>query len=593
VRIRAKLLLMTKITAILALALIIAWQSTINAPLASALDGDLQNQANELFWQHHYRKAHKVVLEILKDGKLSCADRARCLTNLSICEAQMDEEDCQKHALAALKLADPKSLTYADATAINARCLLMNGDTEKAQKAYEAAIRVATALQGEWGTDIAPFYEGLAACCMRQKDFAKAESHYFKVAKLDLIKYGPDETHLAWSLMSLNAAARALKHDQLATTIFKKMFWNFRHQNELRILSEYKEVSDSEAFKASLRAQLYGTEGAFGNRELALDLIKDGIPESALANPIVRPKTFDHWFKERIGRDRAPGMAFFDPTKKLKGIIVTVHGLGLYGGAFTPFATRIQHDGIGVISFDVRGFGSYRNDELLQQLDLRSTVADIKRILTELRSDYPHTPLLILGESMGGAVALRIAAEAPHLVDAVISSVPSGSRYQSKKTALKVGLKFLNNKHTQFDVTKDVVEKATCKADLRDMWEGDEHTRMKLSPSELVNFQNFMGDNVRAAQKIDKTPVIIYQGYSDNLVKPMGTLAIYQAIPQKDKDLIFIGRAEHLIFEEGQFDDVIYNGTLGWILRHLPDKNTISAQVEPCDEPKKTQSHEK
>jgi esterase/lipase len=100
------------------------------------------------------------------------------------------------------------------------------------------------------------------------------------------------------------------------------------------------------------------------------------------------------------------------------------------------------------------------------------------------------------------------------------------------------------------------------------MWEGDSQMRMKLSPSELLNFQNFMGNNVKAAAKITNTPVIIFQGYSDNLVKPMGTLAIYQAIPNKDKNMVFIGRAEHLIFEEGQFDDIIFKGVLEWITRH-------------------------
>ncbi len=215
-----------------------------------------------------------------------------------------------------------------------------------------------------------------------------------------------------------------------------------------------------------------------------------------------------------------------------------------------------------------RGFGSYRNDEVLQQLDLQASIADITRIFTELRIDYPNTPIVLLGESMGGAIVLRIAAESPHLVHAVISSVPSGSRYQAKKTAFKVGLKFLNHEHEQFDIGTAVVEQATADADLRDMWEGDSQMRMKLSPSELLNFQNFMGNNVKAAAKITDTPVIIFQGYSDNLVKPMGTIAIYQAITNKDKDMIFIGRAEHLIFEEGQFDDVIFKGVLEWITRH-------------------------
>ena len=131
---------------------------------------------------------------------------------------------------------------------------------------------------------------------------------------------------------------------------------------------------------------------------------------------------------------------------------------------------------------------------------------------------------------MGGAIVLRVAAESPELVDAVISSVPSGSRYHAKKIDLKVGLKFLNHKHSQFDVGTGIVEQATDKGDLRDMWEGDPKVRLKLSASELVNFQKFMGENIKAATKITRTPVIIYQGYSDNLVKPMGTLAIYQAI---------------------------------------------------------------
>lgn len=539
----------------------------------------LEDAANEAFWKRDYKSARETVSKLLAKPDLSTASKARCLVNRAICEAQLDEwSEADRDSTEALKLSAAKTLTAADAEMVQARFLLIDGKFDKARAMYEKAIADVIALQTKWSADLAPFYEGLGACYLLEKNYPQAEENYKKVAQLDLLKYGPDDTHLAWALMSLAGVERRLDKVDLAEILFKKVFWNFRRQNELRILQEHKEDPDQEEIAKTLRHHMYGTIGGFKNRECGLDFVKAEIPADVLASqPIVRPKTFDNWFKERVGRERAPGLAFFNPTKPLKGLIVTVHGLGLYSGAYTAFAERIQKEGYGLISFDVRGFGSYRNDEVTQRLDLQAAITDIQRILREMRSDYPDTPLLLLGESMGGAIVLRIASESPQLVDAVISSVPSGSRYQAKRTAFRVALKFLNHKHEQFDVGTAVVEQATADMDLRDMWEGDSQMRMKLSPAELVNFQKFMGENIKAAAKINKTPEIIFQGFSDNLVKPMGTLAIYQAIPTKDKDLIFIGRAEHLIFEEGQFDEVIFRGILEWINRHA----TVHVATKP------------
>lgn len=547
---------------------------------AFSLSGAVVDTANQAFWKRDYKSAKESVSKLLLDQSLAQQDKARCLVNRAICEAQLDEwEEARKDSAEALKLSAPQSLTEADAAMIQARLFLLDEKIDKARVMYEKAIAIISTLQGKWNADLAPFYEGLAACDLIEKNYQSAEKYYKEVAQLDLLKYGPDDTHLAWALMSLAAVERRLNRIELAGTLFKKVFWNFRHQNEERIIGEFKDYPNQDELVKALRHHMYGTVGGYDNRNCGLDFVKSDIPSEVLAAPpLIREKTFDNWFKERVGRERAPGFAYFNPTVPLKGLIVAVHGLGLHSGAYKAFGERVQKEGYGLVSFDVRGFGSYRNDEVTQKLDLLAAVSDIQRILREMRSDYPEIPLILLGESMGGAIALRIAAESPNLIDAVISSVPSGSRYQARKTAFKVALKFLNQKHEQFDVGSAVVRQATADMDLRDMWEGDSQMRMKLSPSELLNFQSFMSDNVKAAAKISKTPVIIFQGFSDNLVKPMGTLAIYQAIPNKDKDMIFIGRAEHLIFEEGQFDEVIFKGVLEWINRHAVPHLAISPQ---------------
>lgn len=221
----------------------------------------------------------------------------------------------------------------------------------------------------------------------------------------------------------------------------------------------------------------------------------------------------------------------------------------------------------------MRGFGSYRNDEIYQRVDFKAIISDLQRILTELRQDFPDIPIFVLGESMGGAIALRLAAVSPQLVDGIVSSVPSGSRFHAKSTTWEVAVQFLRNSHEQFNIGERVVNQATKNKELQAAWCDDPMARMNFSASDLIEFQKFMNDNMMFAERIKTTPVIIFQGYSDELVKPLSTLALYQGIKSKDKDLVFVGRAEHLIFEEGQFDQDVVDGTISWLDRHIQAHN--------------------
>ena len=77
---------------------------------------------------------------------------------------------------------------------------------------------------------------------------------------------------------------------------------------------------------------------------------------------------------------------------------------------------------------------------------------------------------------------------------------------------------------------------------------------MSLTPKELLQFQLFMNQNLARVRQITNVPVLFVQGYSDRLVKPQGTLELFRACGSRDKDMVMIGSKEHLIFEEGQFD---------------------------------------
>ena len=346
-------------------------------------EADLMIKANGAFWKRNYACAKNYCLQLLDDNTTKVS-KARLLVNIAICDSQMDNWDlAAKEAKQGIDIACDDPLAKSDGLLVAGRCYVVARKIDQAQEAYSQSLSIASKQLGDWNCDLAPIYEGLAACEYSHKNMQAAKTLYKKAAQLDYLKFGPDGTQLAWSLLSLCNALEALHENDQAHILYKKVFWNFRHQNEERIIEEANlQDADKEALLHELRKQLYGYNNGYENRLQGLDYLKQDIPTNVLKDSQSRLCDFNDWFSDRAGRDTAPGLAFFDPRTKLKALIVTIHGLGLHHGAFTPFAEQTQHKGFGVISFDVRGFGSYRNDEIYQRVDFKAIISDLQRILT-------------------------------------------------------------------------------------------------------------------------------------------------------------------------------------------------------------------
>jgi alpha-beta hydrolase superfamily lysophospholipase len=259
-----------------------------------------------------------------------------------------------------------------------------------------------------------------------------------------------------------------------------------------------------------------------------------------------------------------------DPSGDFKAMVICVHGLGLEHKSFASFAERIAPEGFVTVAFDVRGFGSYAQTKGKEHIDMDGCISDLRTVVSLLRRDNPNMPLFLLGESMGGAIALRLTAEAPNLIDGLICSVPSGSRYKAKRTAFKVALLYLSNRNKPYNVGEGVVKQATAQQSVREEWTTDPAARLKLSPRELLQFQRFMDQNPKYAKLIKVTPTVILQGDDDRLVKKKGNFDLFEALPCDDKAMILVGHTEHLIFEAGQFRDGLAMGVVGWMQSHMP-----------------------
>lgn len=250
-----------------------------------------------------------------------------------------------------------------------------------------------------------------------------------------------------------------------------------------------------------------------------------------------------------------------------RALLLLVHGFGLHKGTFEAFGKRMAAAGIATYAVDAKGFGTWAEAKGHQDLDFDATLIEVGAILMGLRRNHPGVPVFLLGESMGGAIALQVTAMYPQYVDGLIAAAPSADYYGENQQRVNVALHMLHPQE-RFAVGRNVIDKATANESLKESWRNDPEARLSLSPAELVRFRLFMMKNKQMARKIKDKPVLVIQGNEDRLAKPDGTLKVFKALTTKDKDLILVGKAEHLIFEEGQFDEHMLGVVTSWITKH-------------------------
>jgi acylglycerol lipase len=130
------------------------------------------------------------------------------------------------------------------------------------------------------------------------------------------------------------------------------------------------------------------------------------------------------------------------PEVQPKAVILALHGFNDYSNAFDAAAKQWVKQGIATYAYDQRGFGGAPGRALWPGSEALAT--DAVTAANLLRGKYPRTPLYLLGESMGGAVAILAASGAtgipPAAVDGVILSAPAVWTRQSMEFLPRLAL---------------------------------------------------------------------------------------------------------------------------------------------------------
>lgn len=271
-----------------------------------------------------------------------------------------------------------------------------------------------------------------------------------------------------------------------------------------------------------------------------------------------------------VGPPEGPAVSVYvwaDESVLPRGNLLCIHGLGLSGIDYDKFGKSMSQLGIATYAINIRGFGPASDRSKKPRIDLPATVEDIRAVLDFIDARSTR-PTFLLGESLGGGLAIETAARYPEKVDGLICSAPTWRFYGERTTKLK-GLctAILGHRIRQKVVANSIVKRATSSDQLRQHWLTNQDHRLDLSPLEAIKVLHFFAKVPRYAKRIERTPVLFIQGMQDNLGDVNRLADLFRRLPTVDKLLVWDCQQEHVIFEEGQFSSANTRLIYQWMSR--------------------------
>jgi alpha-beta hydrolase superfamily lysophospholipase len=215
----------------------------------------------------------------------------------------------------------------------------------------------------------------------------------------------------------------------------------------------------------------------------------------------------------------------------------------------------------------VRGFGPDRDQPARAKLDCVDTVDDVQKLLQSIHSQHPDYKVFLLGESMGGALTVRIAAENSKLLDGIVCSAPAWKLLKMSRTAVKGIVELALFPHSSpGPAGRALLHQATSDPALTEHWLNDHSHKLKLTFGEATSFLNFIAKTDGFAEHLN-LPVLVVQGLNDHLVSPRAVARLFADIPSENKTFLVDGTGEHLVLEEGRFTPAVIEKLVSWMKR--------------------------
>lgn len=260
----------------------------------------------------------------------------------------------------------------------------------------------------------------------------------------------------------------------------------------------------------------------------------------------VEPRLVERPFAVMDDGARLP-LTVWRPDGPATAAAVALHGFGDYANAYAELGPDLAAQGVAVYAADQRGFGEAPGYGLWHGHE--RLAHDAETLVRLARRDTPGVPVYLIGESMGGAVAMLALADPETEADGAVLSAPAVWGRDWMPIVQTLGLDILA--HTlpwlPLEPRGIRITPSDNTAMLRAL--GRDPLFIKRPRVDLVHGLVVLMDAAQAAAPNLKRPVLVLYGRRDELVPRRPTCAMLRALPA-DRRVALYGEGYHMLFRD-------------------------------------------
>lgn len=241
------------------------------------------------------------------------------------------------------------------------------------------------------------------------------------------------------------------------------------------------------------------------------------------------------------------------PNSKTRAVVAIVHGLGGHSDLFDNLVEFLSDRAIAVYSFDLRGHG--RSEGQRGYINSWSEFReDLRAFLQLVATQEPNLPLFLLGQSLGGAIALDYALHYPNRLEGLILLSPALSvRISPLKLLLgRIFSQFIPrfSLNTGIDLTAGSRDPQVVAAAVRDTLRHTKGTARLATEF----FQTVSWIQANAAKL--QVPLLIFHGGGDRITPPEGSRWLFENVALADKEYHEYPEGYHELHKDLDYQEV-------------------------------------
>lgn len=245
------------------------------------------------------------------------------------------------------------------------------------------------------------------------------------------------------------------------------------------------------------------------------------------------------------------------PDGPSRAVVVAAHGLAEHGGRYAGLASSLTERGLAVYALDHRGHGRSGGPRAnIEKFDY--LVSDLGAFIGRAQRNHPGANVILLGHSMGGAVALACALKYGEALHALVLSAPALAPPEPPTALKPLVVKTLSALRPDVGVLTLPATAVSRDPRVVGAYVADPLVFHAAIPARTLAELLDAMQRLQQSAHLLRLPVLIQHGSADRLVPLAAVQPVYQQIglPQRRTLRVYEG-LYHEVYNEPERDTVI------------------------------------